>query len=177
MSKEDFGKLFKRDHHDREDLVGEHPFGDAGQVILLVLFLVIWVLDSFTFRFSTILATYIPLYLRLILAGLIFVYSGYLARTGLRQVFIEERDTPQVIKTGVFSRMRHPIYLAALLLYTGFIFITLSLISLALWLGIFFFYNYIAAYEEKRLAEAFGQEYIDYCKKVPKWLPRLRNSG
>lgn len=173
MRKKDFEKLFKREHRNREDLGGEHPYGDAGQVIFLVIFLVIWGLDSFTFRFSTILAAYIPLYFRLILAGLIFLYSGYLAQTGLRKVFIEERDTPHVIRTGIFSRMRHPIYLAALLLYIGFILITLSLISLALWVVIFFFYNYIAVYEEKRLEEKFGREYIDYCKEVPKWFPRL----
>ena len=28
---------------------GEHPFGDAGQLILLVLFLILWIADSFGF--------------------------------------------------------------------------------------------------------------------------------
>lgn len=51
----------------------------------------------------------------------------------------------------------------------------LSTISLVLWLCIFIFYNYIATYEEKRLEQIFGQDYIDYKKKVPKWLPRLRS--
>ncbi len=30
-----------------EDKNGEHPFGDAGQLILLGLFLIVWVADSF----------------------------------------------------------------------------------------------------------------------------------
>ena len=36
-----------RGHHaGREDLAGEHKAGDAGQIILLVIFLLLWVLDS-----------------------------------------------------------------------------------------------------------------------------------
>jgi len=176
-NKKDSLKVFKRAHHiNREDLGEEHPYGDSGQAILLVVFLVIWVLDSFIFKLSTVLAKYIPLYLRLILAGLVFMVSAYLAQSGLRVVFSEVRDPPQVIKTGVFSRMRHPIYLAALLFYAGLIFTTLSLISLAFWVGIFIFYNYIATFEEKRLEQKFGQEYVIYQKKVPKWLPCLRSS-
>jgi hypothetical protein len=41
-------KILKRSEHaGRTDLAGEHPFGDAYQLILLVLFLLIWGLDSF----------------------------------------------------------------------------------------------------------------------------------
>ena len=35
---------------------GEHPRGDAGQLILFGLFLVIWILDSFILHRSTFLA-------------------------------------------------------------------------------------------------------------------------
>jgi len=48
----------------REDLAGEHPIGDAGQIVGFILFLLIWLGDSFHFRFSTILAESIPLYVR-----------------------------------------------------------------------------------------------------------------
>ena len=55
--KGDSKKIFKReDHIDREDLSGEHPYGDSDQIIALIIFLVIWTLDSFIFRFSTIFA-------------------------------------------------------------------------------------------------------------------------
>jgi hypothetical protein len=43
---------------------GEHPFGDSGQVILLVLFLRIWVVDSFFLRISTFLYNDISLLVR-----------------------------------------------------------------------------------------------------------------
>ncbi len=40
---------------------GEHPWGDLGQLILLGLFLIIWVGDSFVLHLTTVLAVYTPL--------------------------------------------------------------------------------------------------------------------
>ena len=174
--KGDSPRIFRRqDHINREDLVGEHPYSDSGQIIALVIFLMIWTLDSFVFRFSTFLADYLPLYIRLIVAALFFVVAGLLARSGLVVVFEEVRDPPRVINTGVFSHLRHPIYLAAILLYLGFFFTTLSLISLA-FLGVtFIFYDYLATFEEKQLQQRFGREYLNYKEKTPKWFPPLRS--
>jgi protein-S-isoprenylcysteine O-methyltransferase Ste14 len=171
---ENIGRSLK--HHDkREDLAGEHPYGDIGQIIGLVLFLVLWIIDSLVLRFSTILAGYIPLYVRLILAGLTFGLAGYLAWSAHEILFREVRDPPQVVSTGVFSCVRHPLYLAALLLYVGFFFTTLSLISLLCLAGLSLFYNFIAAFEERELEKKFGQEYLDYEKNVPKWFPLLKS--
>ncbi len=159
-------------HDDREDLVGEHPFGDAGQIILLIVFLALWVLDSFVFRFSTFLAGSAPLIIRLVLAGLILAVGFYLGKKSMRIVFSEKRDSPQVIKKDVYSFMRHPMYMAMILFYMALILTTLSLLSLALGILIFIFYDYIAAYEEKLLEKKLGQDYIEYKKKVPRWFPR-----
>lgn len=175
-NKGDSPRIFRREHHNnREDLAGEHPYGDAGQIIALIIFLTIWILDSFFYRYSTFLADRLPLYIRVIPAAVSFGISGFLARSGLRVVFREVRDPPRVINTGVFSYSRHPIYLAALLLYLGFSLTTLSLISLAFLVVIFVFYDYLATFEEKQLEGKFGPEYLSYKEKTPKWLPRLRS--
>ena len=39
-------KIFKR-HENRKDLARENVLGDLGQVILLAIFLVVWITDSF----------------------------------------------------------------------------------------------------------------------------------
>jgi len=52
----------------------------------------------------------------------------------------------------------------------------MSLISLVIGVGIFIFYNYIATFEEDQLEQRFEQDYKDYKKNVPKWLPRLKSS-
>jgi len=152
---------------------GEHPYGDLGQIIILFAFLAIWILDSFVFRYSTFLSSYVSIYLRIVFAGLILVPAIYLVRSGHRAASDEALSSPRLITDGAFSRVRHPLYLASLMFYLFLIALTLSLISLLLFTGIFIFYNAIAAYEEKFLKKKFGQDYSDYRKKVPRWIPRL----
>jgi protein-S-isoprenylcysteine O-methyltransferase Ste14 len=169
--KDEIMKSLRHEHHKhREDLAGEHPYGDAGQIVAAILFFLIWAGDSFFFAFSTIFAKTIPAYYRLILAVPLFVFSGYLVQSGHKIVFKEIRETPKVIDKGVFSLTRHPIYLSVLLLYLGLVFTTLSLISFVVLICIFFFYNYIAAYEEGILEGRFGREYRDYRSRTSRWL-------
>jgi len=33
--------MIRKAHHNRDDLVGEHRFGDLGQMILLIVFLIV----------------------------------------------------------------------------------------------------------------------------------------
>lgn len=90
----------------------------------------------------------------------------------MRIVFNEKRDSPQVIKKDVYSFMRHPMYMAVILFYMALILATLSLLSLAMGILIFIFYDFIAAYEEKLLEKKLGQDYREYKKEVPRWFPR-----
>lgn len=57
------------------------------------------------------------------------------------------------------------------LIYLGLAVITLSLAAIVVWLIIFAFYNTLANYEENLLEERFGNEYLEYKKKVRKWIP------
>ena len=90
----------------------------------------------------------------------------------MRIVFTEKRDAPQVIKKEIYSHIRHPMYLAMMLFYVALIVATLSLLSLALGILIFIFYNFIASYEEKLLEGKLGQDYIEYKNNVRRWFPR-----
>lgn len=151
---------------------GEHPFGDAGQLILLGLFLLIWIADSFIFHYSTFLATQIPLYIRLTIFSILFGTSLYLFKSG--HVVVSHDHKPiEVVSNGAFHFVRHPLYLASLLTYFGFAILTASIISFLLIFGFFIFYNYIAGYEEKLLLGKYGEAYRQYQQKTGKWFPRL----
>jgi protein-S-isoprenylcysteine O-methyltransferase Ste14 len=78
-----------------------------------------------------------------------------------------------VVSTGAFRHVRHPLYLASILSYLGLSVSTISLFSLALFVVIFVFYNYIASYEEKLLDKRFGEGYTRYKERTGKWLPRI----
>jgi len=151
---------------------GEHPFGDMGQLIFLALFLIVWVVDSFFWRRSTFLSGYVPLCVRLVIFGLVLIAAVYLFRSSHVVVSHEQRPAG-VISTGAFRHVRHPLYLASILFYTGLTVCTISLFSLSLLLVIFIFYNYIAGYEEKLLDKKFAEDYTMYKRVTGKWVPRI----
>ncbi|MCK4271071.1 isoprenylcysteine carboxylmethyltransferase family protein [bacterium] len=151
---------------------GEHPFGDIGQLIFLALFLIVWVVDSFFWRRSTFLSDYVPLYVRLVIFGLVLIAAVYLFRSSHVVVSHEQRPAG-VMSTGAFRHVRHPLYLASILFYIGLTVCTISLFSLSLLLVIFIFYNYIAGYEEKLLDKKFAEDYGVYKGVTGKWVPRI----
>jgi protein-S-isoprenylcysteine O-methyltransferase Ste14 len=157
----------------RDDLTGEHAFGDAGQIILACLFLGVWIADTFFFQYTTFLNGYIPLGLRIPLGVLLFIISVYLARTGLAIVFGDRREKPAVIRKGVFGIVRHPVYLSEILFYLGLLILSLSLAGAGVWGVTIVFLNYISKYEEKLLLARFGEDYAKYMHEVPMWLPRF----
>ena len=164
----------RKEFDHRADLAGEHKFSDMGQLILLFSFLILWVLDSFVFKFSTFLIQYVPNYVRGILSSFILIIAGFLAFKAHGTVFGEERDEPGVIKNGLFAVVRHPMYLGSILLFLGLFLATFSLASLGFWVIIVIFYDYIASYEEKLLLAQFGEDYKNYKKSVAKWIPGLK---
>jgi len=157
----------------REDLSGEHKLGDAGQILFACLFLVAWVADTFFFKYSTFLNQSVSLGIRIPVGIVLFLLSGYLAQKGLSIVFGEERQTPGVIRKSVFNFIRHPIYLSEILLYLGFLMMSMSLVAVVVWIIAIGFLHYISRYEEKLLLEHFGAEYEKYMREVPMWIPRL----
>jgi protein-S-isoprenylcysteine O-methyltransferase Ste14 len=155
---------------------GEHPYGDLGQLILLVIFLAVWVADSFFLHYSTFLADYVPLFLRLLIMALALATAFSLVKSG--HVVISHgghgRLPQSLVITGAFRYVRHPLYLGCLLTYFGLAVATASLISLALLAVIIPFYNFLAAYEEQLLEDLFGESYRDYKDKTGKWLPKMQ---
>lgn len=160
-------------HEGHPHLTGEHKYGDRGQLFLFLMFLGIWILDSFVFHYSNFLMDIVPDYIRLAAAGICLFAGIFLARGGMKAVFGTQREKPEVISEGVFRLVRHPIYTGALLFYLTAILSTLSLISAAFWLLIIGFYIFISRYEEGILTETFGNDYLEYKKKTGMLFPKL----
>jgi protein-S-isoprenylcysteine O-methyltransferase Ste14 len=162
----------------RTGLGAEHPLNDRGQAVFLVVFLGVWGLDSFVFRFSTVFYGVAPVFVCASLGILSFAVGIYLVAKSTASVFgrtvVGRTGDPKFITTGVYAWFRHPMYLGSLLVLLGFFFMTLSLLSLVVWVGLFLFYDRMATYEERDLLRILGEQYLNYKKQVPKWLPKLR---
>ncbi len=160
--------------HGRPYLTGEHRFGDSGQFIILILFLIIWVLDSFIFNFSTFLNDHIPLAAQINVGAVLLAAAIYLAWSGMKVVFGGVPEKPGVIRKGAMGIVRHPIYLSEIIFYLSLLFFRTSLASAFVWLIAIGFLYHISRYEEKLLLARFGDAYRQYMKDVGMFFPRLR---
>lgn len=160
-------------HRHREDLTGEHRAGDVGQVILILIFLVVWVIDTFFLHSTTFLNRVIPAVIRIPVGAIVLILAGWLAKRGMAIVFGEVPEKPGVIRKGPFNVVRHPVYLAEILLYFGILLMSLSLAAAVVWIMTIAFLHFISRYEEKLLLERFGEDYKRYLDEVPMWFPRF----
>jgi protein-S-isoprenylcysteine O-methyltransferase Ste14 len=154
----------------RPGLGAEHPLCDKLQAVLILLFFVAWGADTvslFIFNYSTVVAGLYSFPL-LVIPALFFIPFGvYLMTKSHNAIF--GTDTPALITEGVYSWVRHPLYLGILLVCLGFCFMSLSLLAAAILLVFFMLYDRMATYEEKELLRILGDEYSEYQAHVPKW--------
>ena len=80
-----------------------------------------------------------------------------------------------LVVTGLYRRVRNPMYVAVSLLIfgQGLLFGTVRLLQfgVVVWLG---FFAFVVFYEEPALRRKFGKEYEEFCARVPRWIPRTK---
>jgi len=82
-------------------------------------------------------------------------------------------DHSKLLDSGVYSWVRHPMYLGTLLVCLGFLWAIPSILALMIWIEFFLICDKMATYEENALKRILGEEYVAYQKRVSKWFPRF----
>jgi len=86
---------------------------------------------------------------------------------------IENTKSLHLTTTGFYALVRHPLYFATLLLIIG-AFIFMPSIANLIFTAIVIIYLPIGVYfEEKKLIEEFGQDYLQYQKEVKAVIPYI----
>lgn len=152
-------------HKETEFLGEEHPDSDRVQLILLVLLVIVWVVDSFLLRWGTM--NQVSLVVRLAISTTLIGSGAYLVQQSHKLVI--DADEPMLVDWGVYSISRHPMYLGSMLFELGIAATTLSVMALLVGILIFFAYNLFAAYEEESLIQVLGDEYRQYQRNVRRW--------
>ena len=87
-------------------------------------------------------------------------------------------EAKRLVCEGVYAHTRNPMYVGNFLLLTGLAMIYNSvlgyLVALPVYVGAILA---IIGSEEDFLRGKFGAEYDDYCRRVPRFVPRLRGFG
>jgi protein-S-isoprenylcysteine O-methyltransferase Ste14 len=79
-----------------------------------------------------------------------------------------------LVKNGIFAHCRNPLYLGNILIVIGLGIVAHSILFYVLGIPLFIFmYMAIIKAEEDYLANTFGEEYIEYCRNVNRFIPRL----
>jgi protein-S-isoprenylcysteine O-methyltransferase Ste14 len=108
--------------------------------------------------------------LSLVLWGRLALGKNYFVSTGFgAQLFAGH----QLVTSGPFAIVRHPMYLGLILAALG------GLLLYQTWTMVAFlvfapFTLLRARREEKVLSAVFGEQWREYCKRVPAFLPRLK---
>jgi protein-S-isoprenylcysteine O-methyltransferase Ste14 len=87
----------------------------------------------------------------------------------------DPKNPPQVlVQEGPFKYTRNPLVISGLLVLAGAGLLARSLLLL-LYVPVFASVLHLVHVrtEEPELVERFGQEYLDYQQRVPRWLPRF----
>jgi len=83
------------------------------------------------------------------------------------------RNVQRLVTYGIFAWARNPLYIGNFLIWMGFVVISGVMWFLPIAILLFAIeYTLIVAYEEGVLESIFGQEYLDYKKTTPRWIPR-----
>ncbi len=118
----------------------------------------------------------IPL-LHLIISISFLLLGAWLAIKGVKGVTLrvaETHRTDKIVTTGVYSIVRHPQHLGALLAHVGISFLFSAGYSLLFTPLMVVLIYLISRKEEEELVREFGKEYEDYKKRVPMLMPKLK---
>lgn len=112
----------------------------------------------------------------LVLIGEIYrMYGVAAAGTETRR---RSREVQRLVTYGVFSWSRNPLYNGNFLIWMGFVVISGVLWFLPIAIVLFAIeYSFIVRYEEGVLESIFGEEYLAYKRRTPRWIPRISSSS
>ena len=107
--------------------------------------------------------------------GGLFIIKGVLYRMVARgHKKFHSQQGQGLVLTGIYKYVRNPMYLGSFLIGMGFALLVWPWWSLPIFGGLFYlrFIRQIKK-EENHLSQLFGQPYIEYCRQVPRFFPRV----
>ncbi|MHC4477105.1 MAG: methyltransferase family protein [Planctomycetota bacterium] len=149
------------------DMAGAGPLGFG---LCILVFMTFWQIDK--------VAGIAPLYggkvLHKVLAGVLLCAGGIVFYTAFRAMPISKHNKC-LVTHGVYSYVRHPRYAAAVfLIYPAFALLVHSFLCLVSTLVAYVMFRLSAVLEERKLIDVFGQDYKDYMKETPGFVPKMR---
>lgn len=111
------------------------------------------------------------------LSGIVITFLGFIIMGKSRDLFkkhettLDIKESSSLIKEGIFLKTRNPMYCGMFLLLLGISICFRNLLSIMVpFLFLLSIQMIFIPKEEKMLLEKFGEDYLDYKKKVKRWI-------
>ena len=103
----------------------------------------------------------------------ILIILGFYILSASWTVLYKAQKESVLARTGPYEKVRHPQYIAFILIMLGFLFQWPTLLTLLMFPVLVWIYVRLAKREEKDALEVFGDEYKRYMEKTPFFIPKL----
>jgi methanethiol S-methyltransferase len=104
----------------------------------------------------------------------ILIFGGFILLSAAWQVLYKAQKNHAVATTGPYAYVRHPQYIAFILIMLGFLLQWPTLITLVMFPVLLVVYAGLAKSEERDSLAEFGSAYEGYRKRVPAFIPTFR---
>ncbi|MBI3345034.1 MAG: isoprenylcysteine carboxylmethyltransferase family protein [Gammaproteobacteria bacterium] len=99
--------------------------------------------------------------------------GGFWLLAAAWKVLYAAQQAHALATTGPYARIRHPQYLAFVLIMFGFLLQWPTLLTLAMFPVLAYMYVRLARREEREIAAEFGEQYARYAVRTPAFIPHL----
>ncbi len=103
----------------------------------------------------------------------VLIVVGFILLSSAWNVLYRAQKRHQLATTGVYAKIRHPQYVAFVLIMFGFLLQWPTLVTLVMFPILVLVYANLAKREERDMIKEFGEAYERYKREVPAFLPRL----
>lgn len=106
----------------------------------------------------------------------VFIFGGFIALSNAWHVLWKAQRRHKLASTGIYARMRHPQYVAFIVIMLGFLLQWPTLPTLIMFPILTYMYVRLS-YREEKISEAeFGDEWRRYAAVTPRFFPRIGES-
>jgi len=107
------------------------------------------------------------------LASDILIFGGFILLSSAWRVLYLAQQTHRLATTGIYARMRHPQYVAFVLIMFGFLLQWPTILTLVMFPILVWMYVRLAQAEEADALAEFGQAYEEYRNRTPAFIPHF----
>ena len=144
-----------------------------GQLLVVLQFLILGAMVLFRGSVHAVPSRAYALGLLLFLGGIALMVVAFRSLGTSLTANPVPLESAQLVTSGMYSRLRHPIYLGLLLLTAGMALYSWSVTRFALWLALVGLLTYKIRFEEQQLVAKYPA-YAQYMREVPALIPRRK---